>query len=103
MIPNTTARMVGIHSFATDMVARPFDITARLAMTLAAEAGLSSKRTSPTLLTSRILVMNAWRESGVHIIMSTISPSWLRQRLSWRSEEHTSELKSLMRRSYDVI
>src|SRR3546814_3254903 len=65
MIPNTTARMVGIHSFATDMVARPFDITARLAMTLAAEAGLSSKRT--------------------------------------RSEEHTSELQSLMRISYAVF
>src|SRR3546814_14143159 len=53
MIPNKTARMVGIHSLDTDMVARQFDITARLAMTLAAEAGLHSKTTPQTLFTSR--------------------------------------------------
>lgn len=51
---NTVARIVGIHSFATDMVARPLEITARFAMTLAALAGESSNRTSPTVLPSRI-------------------------------------------------
>jgi hypothetical protein len=51
------------------------DITARLAMTLAAEAGLSSNSTSPTLLPNRILVMKACSDNGVPIIMSPISPS----------------------------
>src|SRR3546814_9368308 len=49
MIPKTVARIVGLHSFAVDMVARPLETTAR------------------------------------------------------RSEEHTSELQSLMRTSYAVF
>ena len=56
VIPNTTARIVGIHSLATDIVARPLDRTARFAITRAAAAGLSSNSTSPTLLESRMSV-----------------------------------------------
>ena len=52
------ARIVGIHSFAVDIVARPFETIARLAMTLAAVAGLSSNSTSPTEFPSRMSVRN---------------------------------------------
>ncbi len=59
MMPNTTARIVGIHSLATDMVASPLERTARLAMTRAADAGLSSNNTSPTLVPSITSLRNA--------------------------------------------
>src|SRR3546814_20457274 len=42
MIPKTVARIVGIHSFAVDMVARQLETTARLAMPRAAVEGLPS-------------------------------------------------------------
>jgi hypothetical protein len=82
MMPKTVARMVGIHSLATDSVARPLEITARLAMTLAAVAGLSSKSTSPTALPSEMSVRKACMVSGVPSIIVPISPSWLLQRVS---------------------
>ncbi|MCY1172933.1 hypothetical protein D9M73_130790 [compost metagenome] len=75
MMPNTVARIVGIHSFATDMVARPLEMTARLAMTLAALAGESSNSTSPTVLPSRICVSNACALCGRPSIIWPISPS----------------------------
>jgi hypothetical protein len=64
MMPNTVARIVGIHSFATDIVARPLEMTARLAMTRAALAGESSNSTSPTVLPRRMWVRNACALSG---------------------------------------
>src|SRR3546814_8479794 len=35
--------------------------------------------------------------------LGTLDESWQRRRLPWRSEEHTSELQSLMRISYAVF
>src|SRR3546814_6103326 len=42
-----------------------------------------------------------WAESEATTDMASFSRQWLRQ--VWRSEEHTSELQSLMRNSYAVF
>src|SRR3546814_4954893 len=58
-------------------------------------------------LRAMILAMNGRDKEATEIVNATMPPAMARNitpyLLRWRSEEHTSELQSLMRKSYAVF